>query len=121
MLAKLKAIRNILVNRQAMLCNVTLDDTHWGKFKPALEGFLAELPSTTPIHTDWQPASATSFEGLTIPAQVNYVGKGANLYDLGYSSDGSVEVITNYLRTTWLWERVRIQGGAYGGFCFNHR
>ena len=61
-------------------------------------------------------------EGLAIPAQVNYVGKGANLYDLGYAADGSVEVITNYLRTTWLWERVRIQGGAYGGFCvFNQR
>jgi hypothetical protein len=59
---------------------------------------------------------------LTIPAQVNYVGKGANLYDLSYTADGSVDVITNYLRTTWLWERVRIQGGAYGGFCvFNHR
>ncbi len=23
----------------------------------------------------------------------------------------------SHLRTTWLWERVRVQGGAYGGFC----
>jgi len=28
-----------------------------------------------------------------------------------------VAVINNYLRTTWLWEKVRVQGGAYGGFC----
>jgi presequence protease len=53
---------------------------------------------------------------LTIPAQVNYVGKGANLYKLGYEPDGSVNVINNYLGTTWLWEKVRVQGGAYGGF-----
>jgi Zn-dependent M16 (insulinase) family peptidase len=26
-------------------------------------------------------------------------------------------VITNYVRATWLWERVRVQGGAYGGSC----
>jgi hypothetical protein len=26
-------------------------------------------------------------------------------------------VVTNYLRATYLWERVRVQGGAYGGFC----
>jgi hypothetical protein len=26
-------------------------------------------------------------------------------------------VINNFLRTTWLWERVRVQGGAYGGSC----
>ena len=55
-------------------------------------------------------------EGLTIPAQVNYVGKGANLYQLGYEPHGSVNVIRNYLGTTWLWDKIRVQGGAYGGF-----
>jgi Zn-dependent M16 (insulinase) family peptidase len=54
---------------------------------------------------------------LTIPAQVNYVGKAANLYQFGYEFHGSALVIGNFLRTTWLWERVRMQGGAYGGFC----
>jgi Zn-dependent M16 (insulinase) family peptidase len=59
---------------------------------------------------------------LIIPAQVNYVGKGENLYRFGYSLSGSVLAIVNYLRATWLWERVRVQGGAYGGFClFDHR
>lgn len=48
---------------------------------------------------------------------MNYVGKGANLYKLGYKFHGSALVISNFLHTTWLWERVRMQGGAYGGFC----
>ena len=56
-------------------------------------------------------------EGLTVPARVNFVAKGANLYELGYKYDGSAAVITNHLRGTWIWERVRVQGGAYGGFC----
>ena len=51
-----------------------------------------------------------------MPSQVNYVGKGANLYAHGYRLDGSILVINKYLQTTWLWERVRVQGGAYGGF-----
>jgi Zn-dependent M16 (insulinase) family peptidase len=60
-------------------------------------------------------------EGLVIPAQVNYVAKAANLYDLGYQLHGSVGVITRFLRNTWLWDRVRVQGGAYGAFCaFDH-
>ena len=45
------------------------------------------------------------------------MGKGASLFDLGYTRHGSLEVIANYLRTTWLWEKIRIQGGAYGAFC----
>jgi hypothetical protein len=44
--------------------------------------------------------SAIEKEGLAIPAQVNYVGKGADLYQLGYEFDGSAEVITGYLRMT---------------------
>ena len=26
-------------------------------------------------------------------------------------------MIANYLRLAWLWEKVRVQGGAYGGNC----
>ena len=37
--------------------------------------------------------------------------------DLGYTFHGSAMVITRFLRTSWLWDRVRVQGGAYGAFC----
>ena len=30
---------------------------------------------------------------------------------------GSFSVISKYLATSWLWQQVRVQGGAYGGFC----
>ena len=121
LLAKLEAIRELLLNRQAMFYNVTLDESNWRQFQPKLTEFTASLPGAmaTAAATlqDWSPDALPEFEGLTIPAQVNYVGKGANLYDLGYQLHGSISVITNFLRTSWLWERVRVQGGAYGGFC----
>ena len=74
------------------------------------------------LFRSWQRPAGVLAEGLTIPAQVNYVGKGGNLYSLGYQRNGSLEVILNYLRTTWLWEKIRVQGGAYGAFSlFNPR
>lgn len=121
-LERLESIHKILLNRRSMICNVTLDATNWAAFEPQLAQFLQSMPSIVPTQAQWQPASASHFEGLAIPAQVNYVGKGANLFKLGYEAQGSVDVILNYLRTTWLWERIRVQGGAYGGFCgFSHR
>jgi hypothetical protein len=48
---------------------------------------------------------------------VNYVAKGANLYDLGYRYHGSANVAAKHLRMGWLWDRIRVQGGAYGAFC----
>lgn len=114
-LAKLEAVRDTAVNQNAMLCNVTLDAANWAKFKPQLEAFVAEMPQKTVERERWNWQRPLIPEGLTIPAQVNYVAKGANLYELGYELDGSISVITNYLRTTYLWEKIRVLGGAYGG------
>jgi Zn-dependent M16 (insulinase) family peptidase len=36
---------------------------------------------------------------------------------MGYTLHGSALVITGYLGTSYLWEKVRVQGGAYGGFA----
>jgi Zn-dependent M16 (insulinase) family peptidase len=37
--------------------------------------------------------------------------------DAGYELSGSSYVINKLLGTTWIWDRVRVSGGAYGGFC----
>jgi hypothetical protein len=121
-LEKLERLRGILLTRTAALCNVTLDSTGWVTFQPQLADFLRQLPTVQSPRQVWGQATGARSEGLQIPAQVNYVGKGADLYRLGYEPDGSADVILNHLRTTWLWEKIRVQGGAYGAFCaFNHR
>ncbi|MBI3162429.1 MAG: peptidase M16, partial [Chloroflexi bacterium] len=116
-LQKLETMRNLLINGKAMLCNVTLDSEHWKSFRPHFENFIFAIPEKDLRPSTFDIKPAIQKEGLTIPAQVNYVGKAANLYDLGYEFDGSAEVITGYLRMAYLWEKVRVQGGAYGGFC----
>ncbi len=114
-LAKLENLRKSLVNRAAMIVNVTLDAANFSTFEPQLAAFLASLPGQKTADAVWTFKATTANEGLTIPSQVNYVGKGANLFKLGYNLHGSVQVINNYLYTTWLWEKIRVQGGAYGG------
>ena len=115
-LAKLDTVRRLLINRAAMIANVTLDADSYASFSPQLTSFMDAIPSLKIDPVKLERKVPTKFEGLTIPAQVNYVAKGANLYKLGYEPHGSINVINNYLGTTWLWEKVRVQGGAYGGF-----
>jgi len=120
-LAKLERLRELLVNGSTVLCNATMAAEDRAFFEGKLSGLLSCLPRA-PVHlAQWQPQLREVEEGLVIPAQVNYVAKGVNLYDLGYELHGSVGVITRFLRNTWLWDRVRVQGGAYGAFCaFDH-
>ena len=116
-LADLGRVRELLVNRNALLVNVTLDDAGYKGVEPQINALIDQLPEAKVAKANWRHTSGERGEGLTIPAQVNYVGKGANLYELGYEYHGSAAVIAKYLRTTWLWEKIRVQGGAYGGFC----
>jgi Zn-dependent M16 (insulinase) family peptidase len=121
-LARLEAIRAVLVNRTTMLANVTADPALWADFRPALAAFLGGMPASAASPAHWSPPALPPGEGFAVPAQVNYVGKGANLYALGYTLDGSVLVVTRYLSTTWLYDRIRAQGGAYGGSAgFDYR
>lgn len=115
-LAALEEYRWTLVNRASMVANVTADADNWRAFAPQLDAFLASLPTRPATRQTWTPTSAPANEGFIIPGQINYVGKGADLYKLGYRYDGSTVVISSVLNTTFLWERVRVQGGAYGGF-----
>jgi presequence protease len=120
--AAMERIRSLLVTRAEMLCNVTVDAASWRNFKPELASFLATLPSSPVAQSSWQIGEGANFEALIIPASVNYVGKGANLYRVGLKPTGAAHVVTKYLRTTWLWDKVRVQGGAYGGLCsLDHR
>ncbi len=116
-IADLEEMRNTLLNRNAMIVNVTLDEEGWSEFQPLVNEFLDNLPATDSRDGEWTPETPSDFEGMTIPAQVNYVGKGTNIYQSGYRFHGSAHVICRYLRTAWLWERIRVQGGAYGAFC----
>jgi Zn-dependent M16 (insulinase) family peptidase len=116
-LAQLEAVKRRLVDRSRLVADVTLDGDNWATFRPQLEEFIGALPVGGSEPEQWTPGVLPAREGLSLPAQVNYVGKGARLYDLGYTYDGSIHVITNFVRTGWLWDQIRAKGGAYGAFC----
>jgi Zn-dependent M16 (insulinase) family peptidase len=114
--AKLEAIRAIVFDRSSALANVTADSIIWSAFAPQLAGFLEDLPQPTTQSAGWsQNLSPRISEGLVIPAKVNFVGKGANLYALGYKPTGATSVANKHLNTTYMWDKVRVEGGAYGG------
>jgi Zn-dependent M16 (insulinase) family peptidase len=115
-LADLEEMKRILINRNAMLINVTLDQAAWVRFRTQVREFLDAIPARPAENREWATGFEADHEGMTIPAQVNYVGKGVNLYKEGYRFHGSAKVISRHLRNAWLWEKVRVQGGAYGAF-----
>ena len=119
--AILEDMRRRLVNRNSMFVNLTLDAANQARFRPQLDAFLQALPAGASQLQRWGREALPAREGLSLPAQVNYVGKGARLSEHGYEWHGSAMVARGWLSTAYLWEKLRVQGGAYGGFAVHDR
>ncbi len=116
---EIERVRTTLVDRSNMVCNLTEDEEGLRQVSPMLAEFLERVPRRRSIAAEksWPVAPADSPVGLTIPSQVNYVGKAMILPLYRERADGSALVAARYLNMTWMWDRIRVQGGAYGGFC----
>lgn len=117
--ANIEELRRLLVARRGAIVDCTADAAGIRAVFGAARGLLADLPSR-PAATGAQalpllPSCPAEF--FSAPTQVNYVGKGCNLTDLGYAFHGSALVILRYLRMGYLWDAVRVRGGAYGVTC----
>ncbi len=115
-LEDIETLRQIFVRRSGMILNLTVNGERIETLRPLLRAFVGQFPDGDVSPAPFALAPSEGNEALLAPTQVNYVGKAANLYRLGYRYHGSIHVINNYLGTTYLWEKIRVQGGAYGGF-----
>lgn len=85
-----------------------------------------ELPKTAEYKT-----TLPKKMGIVIPAQISYAVKGYNLNQCGEKNKGALNVSSNVLSYGYLWNVVRVQGGAYGSgfrnnlsgemFCYSYR
>ena len=119
-LASLQAIRDALVNRAQMVVNVTMEASGWDGFKSQLHNLLDALPSHDASIANWRTDDNRLYEALTLPAQANFNALAADLYQHGYEQDGSISVIGKHIAREYIWQNVRVMGGAYGGtFSFS--
>jgi len=59
-------------------------------------------------------------EGIQIPAQIQYVSR-AGTFDTKKCNFGALHVVRQILSYDYLWNEVRVKGGAYGAFFRFHR
>ncbi|GER56649.1 presequence protease [Striga asiatica] len=116
--SSLEEIRRTLISKNDCLINLTADAKNLESAEKHVSNFVDMLPNAPPVRSAaWSARLPPKNEAIVIPTKVNYVGKATNLFESGYQLKGSSYVISNYLSNTWLWNRVRVSGGAYGGFC----
>lgn len=120
-------LKDDLFDSSRMIMSVTADGELLGSVKSDVEKeLLPDIKNSQGTSekraSSWEFPACPEKEAFTLPVQVHYLASGGILNtETLRPDDGSLLVVLNHLRAGWLWEKIRVQGGAYGAHCFFDR
>jgi len=111
---KLQEIKAKVHSKRNLIVNVACDKEDFELVQKHIQELVQDLPAGESTEVSKVNLEPGVHLGLMAPGAVQYVAKGINLNDLGYKNDGCFDLLNQLLSTGFLWEKVRVQGGAYG-------
>ena len=113
--AKLNQLLGALFHSGKLLFAFSCEETDRKKVAEAGEEFIALLPESAYAGKHPEIISLPQInEGIATNGKVQYVAAGGNYRKYGYEYTGAMKVLETILRYDYLWNRIRVQGGAYG-------
>lgn len=116
-ISNLKKVSNMIFNRNNLLISFTASEGDYGSLQRILPDLLDRFDSARLSPAEFNFEISPENEGLMTPGRVQYSAKGYNFIELGYSYAGSLQVLQTIAGYDYLWNTIRVQGGAYGAFA----
>jgi presequence protease len=113
--AAMKKLHALIISGRACIVSLTADDP--SPLAQGLDRLIASLPTPDggPASSDFSERLLTT--GIEISSSVNFVAKAWSLGTHSADSLGRFLLLSRNLSTGYLWDKVRVQGGAYGGMA----
>ena len=128
LIAGCKALLARTFRKDALLVSITGEGAEYAVLERELPAFLEKLDafeencrkenneSVFDGLTKYVPAPAANQEGFTTPAEIQYVAVGGSFAGVSHNF-GALRVARHLLNYDYLWNEVRVKGGAYGVAC----
>jgi len=116
-LHRLKMIAGLVFTPENLTVSVTADKRDYGLFKQNFARVLDYFGHTKTSYNSYPFEEERKNEGLLTPGNVQYVAKGFNFRKLGHVYSDSLQVLRTITSLDYLWNWVRVRGGAYGCFA----
>jgi Zn-dependent M16 (insulinase) family peptidase len=114
---KLMEVYSYIFNKNNLLIGITCEANQFTDIELKLNKMLSQMKSEKLKTCCYKFEPSRTNEGLMTPGKVQYVAKGYNFKKLGYKYTGKMAVLRTILRLDYLWNKVRVEGGAYGCFA----
>jgi Zn-dependent M16 (insulinase) family peptidase len=112
---KLNHVKDIVFNKEKLVVSYTGDEKFYPEFASGLKSLEEKIMDGKFPKQGYKFDFSTKNEAFVIPSQVQYVVKAGSFKEAGYNYNGSMMVLENILNSDYLWQKLRIKGGAYGG------
>jgi Zn-dependent M16 (insulinase) family peptidase len=116
--AQIRETIETLVAQAGSVLSITVDPDAASAVLNEASAFVAGLPYGAPKRPlAWFEPSGIVRSGLAVPSTVSGASLSLNLAKIGAQPTSAYSVIANHLRTGWIYEQIRMRGGAYGAWC----
>ncbi|MBE6895642.1 MAG: insulinase family protein [Ruminococcaceae bacterium] len=115
----LYAAAGYIFDTKNMMISIAADEAGVKATEGAVKAFADKLAELD--HKDLGEAAAivpeAKNEGFMTPSLIQFLVKGGNLFDAGYKYDGALAVVRTAANCDYLYNMIRLKGGAYGCGC----
>jgi len=112
----LREIHDLVMRRNGLSVAVVCHDDDMAAVREALPAFIKEFTERDAESAFLDFPKQALNEGFKDASKIQYVVKGYDFKKLGAAYSGTMEVLQQVLSRVYLQNRIRVIGGAYGGF-----
>lgn len=110
-------VSNSIFNKNNIMVSITAEKAHIKKVEDSINLVYKDLNCDKLTENNYEFQLKPYNEGLMTSSKVQYVAKASNFSKFGIDYSGSMQVLRAIVNYDYLWNKVRVQGGAYG--CFS--
>lgn len=114
LITDLKEVCSLIFNKENLEVSYGAQSTIDESFDKSLSAFVSKLSSREFVEQLQRPETIAENEAYTSSMQIQYVALGGNFIKAGFDYDSRILVVRNMLSNEYLWNNVRVLGGAYG-------
>lgn len=111
---KLQEMIDKVLVRKRLMVSFTADQKAFEAAKPVMETYLNRIAQGDVAGEQTKLELSRKNEGFTDASQIQYVARGGNFRDHGFTYRGSLKILKLIMSYEYLWINIRVKGGAYG-------
>lgn len=111
---KLKSLVKQVLCASRLVVSFTAERDSYEKAVPVLERYLCKLDIGKAQGAAAGLVLSKNNEGFTDASQIQYVARAGNFCNHGFRYQGTLKILKLILSYEYLWNNVRVMGGAYG-------